>query len=87
MISAIFRVILIFIIITIVVAFLGSTGLGFSLGINQYTNLFLSLMKCVAYIIPIRKLLPILGVSIGVVCFKVSLSIIKTLWAVLVVRG
>lgn len=87
MISVIFRVIVLVIIITIVVAFLGSTGIAFSLGIEQYTDLFLSFMKCVAYIIPINKLLPILGISIAVIVFKISVSIIKTLWNILVVRG
>ena len=87
MISAIFRVILIIIIITIVVAFLGSTGIAFTFGVSKYTDLFLGFTRCVAYIIPIRKLLPLLGISIAVTVFGASITIIKTLWAVLVVRG
>lgn len=87
MIASIFRVIVIVIIITIIVAFLGTSGLAFSFGISKYTDFFLSFTKCVAYIIPIRKLLPILGVSVAVTCFNASISIVKTLWNILVIRG
>lgn len=87
MVETIFRVILIVLIIAIVLAFISTVSLTFNIKMGNYSNVLSSFLSCICYILPFKKLLPIFGVVISVVCFKVMVSIIVTLWQIFPLKG
>lgn len=87
MVETIFRVLLIILILTIVLAVLGTVSLNYDLSFSSYVTLFKSFLSCVCYIIPFRKLLPIFAVVVGFVVFKMSISILKMIWQLFPLSG
>lgn len=87
MISVIFRAVLILMVIAIVLAVIVNTGGFFGLTFNFATNEFLkSLLSVVCYIVPFKTLLPIFAVVISLTLFKISVSLLKTIWALFPLR-
>lgn len=87
MIETIFRIAVIFIIVAVVIAILGSTKLNYGLDISNYKVLFTSFLSCIAYLVPINRLLPIFAIVIGYTVLKISIAIIKNFWDILPLRG
>lgn len=87
MIQTIFRIAVIFIIVAFVVAVLGSTSLNYNIGISNYKVLFSSFLLCIAYLVPIDRLLPIFAIVVGYTVLKISIAIVKGFWDILPLRG
>lgn len=87
MIETIFRIAVIFIIVAFIIAVLGSTSLNYNIGISDYKVLFTSFLFCIAYLVPIDRLLPIFAIVIGYTVLKISIAIIKNFWDILPIRG
>lgn len=87
MIETIFRIAVIFIIVAFVVAILGSTKLSYNIGISNYKVLFSSFLLCIAYIVPIDRLLPIFAIVVGYTVLKISIAIVKNFWDIVPMRG
>lgn len=87
MIETIFRIAVIFIIVVVVIAILGSTSLKYNIDISNYKVLFTSFLSCIAYLVPIDRLLPIFAVVIGYTVLKISIAVIKNFWRILPLRG
>lgn len=87
MIETIFRIAVIFIIVAFVVGILGSTKLSYNIGISNYKVLFSSFLLCIAYIVPIDRLLPIFAIVVGYTVLKISISIVKNFWDIVPMRG
>ncbi len=86
MIEIIFRIIIIIMIVTVVVAVVSTLGITFNLPLN-YINLFISFLHIICYVLPFKKLMPIFLVVISIVVFKTSVSILKTIWQLLPIKG
>ena len=84
MIETIFRIAVIFIIVAVI---LGSTKLSYNIGISNYKVLFSSFLLCIAYIVPIDRLLPIFAIVVGYTVLKISISIVKNFWDIVPMRG
>lgn len=87
MIETIFRIAVIFIIVAFIVAVLGSTVFNYDIGISDYKVLFTSFLSCIAYLVPIARLLPIFAIVVGYTVLKISIAIIKNFWDILPIRG
>ena len=87
MVETIFRAIIITLIITIVVGVLGSIAINYNLSLAGYTNVLRSFLCVVFYIFPFNKLKPIFIAVIGFSVYKIAISVLKTLWNILPIRG
>lgn len=86
MIETIFRVIIILMLVTVVIAVVATLGITFNLPF-QYSTLLLSFLHIVCYVLPFNKLMPIFITVISVVVFKISVSLLKTIWQLLPISG
>jgi hypothetical protein len=86
MIETIFRVIVILMLVAVVIAVIATLGITFNLPF-QYSTLLLSFLHVVCYILPFGKLMPIFITVISVVVFKISVSLLKTIWQLLPIKG
>lgn len=87
MIETIFRISVIFIIVSVIIALLGTFKLSYNIGLDDYKVLFGSFLVCVAYIVPIDRLLPIFACVIAFTVLKISIAIIKNFWDIFPLRG
>lgn len=86
MIETIFRVIIIIIIIAIVLAVVSTLGIAFNFPF-EYAELLLNFLSVVCYILPIKKLMPLLVVVISIAVFKIGISLLKTIWDIFPLQG
>ncbi len=87
MIETIFRVLIIGVIVTVVLAFIGSISVAFDLSLGGYIDFIFQYINLACYILPIGKLMPILLIIISINVFKIAVSIIKTIWDILPLKG
>lgn len=87
MIETIFRVLVIGIIIMVILAIIGTVSVSFNLSFTGFGTALSSFLACVFYIIPIEKLFPVIACSIGLLCLRITISIVANLWRILPVRG
>lgn len=86
MLQIIFRILVIVLITMVVVSIIGTLGVTFNFGF-QYASLLLTFLQIVCYVLPFKKLLPIFIVVISIVVFKITVSLIKTIWQLLPISG
>lgn len=86
MIETIFRVLVILVIVTVALTFLSSLSVTFSFPF-QYGDLLNSFLSIVYYILPFNKLMPIFVFVISITIFKISISLIKTIWDIFPMKG
>lgn len=86
MIETIFRVIIILMLVAVVIAVVATLGVTFNLPF-QYSTLLISFLHIVCYVLPFKKLIPIFVTVISVVVFKISVSLLKTIWQLLPIKG
>lgn len=87
MVETIFRVILILLIISIIIAIMGSTSVSYNIGFSNYKVLFTSFLTCICYILPIKRLLPILVAVIGFTVLRITITLVKTIWELFPLSG
>lgn len=56
-----------------------------NIGIDFLSSIpvFVSFLQVVAYLLPWSNILPIIVINVGIVAFKIGVTLIKTVWAVL----
>lgn len=79
MVETIFRIILIAVVASIILAFASTLVIAFDIRF-EYTILLTSFLHVVCYILPFKKLLPIFIVVVSITVFKIGVSILKTIW-------
>lgn len=83
MIYSIFRAILILAVISIVLAVIVTIGGTFNIGISFAINEFLrNVLAVCVYVVPFGALLPIFAAVVSLTLFKITVSILKTVWDV-----
>lgn len=86
MIETIFRVIIILMLVMVVIAIVATLGITFNFPF-QYVDLLISFLHIVCYVLPFSKLIPIFVVVISIIVFKTGVSLLKTIWQLLPIRG
>lgn len=87
MVASVFRVVIIGVIIAITVGIIGTVSFGWTLNTNVYLQGLTSFLHVIYYILPIGKLSPIIFCFIGIMVFRITVSLIKTIWSLIPVRG
>lgn len=87
MLQIIFRILVIVVIIMVVVSIIATLGITFNFSFGGYASLLLSFLQIVCYVLPFKRVLPILIAVISIVIFKITVSLIKTIWQLLPIRG
>lgn len=87
MVSSIVRVIIFTVIVSIVVGFVGIINFSWSLDTSPYLQGLASFLHVIYYIIPIGKLSPVIICFIGLMSFRIIISIVKTLWQLIPISG
>ena len=87
MVESIFRVTIIAIIIAIVIGIIGTVSFGWTLNTSTYLQGLTGFLHVIYYILPMKKLSPILYCFIGLMTFRIIISLIKTIWNLLPIAG
>ena len=87
MVQTIFRIIVIGIIIAFVIGIIGTVSWGWNLDTSPYLSTLSSILAVVLYVIPIGKLSPILVIFISSMVFRFVITVIKTVWDLIPIRG
>lgn len=87
MVESIFRVAVIAIIVAIVIGIIGTVSFGWTLNTSVYLQGLTSFLHVIYYILPIKKLSPIIYCFIGLMTFRIVISLIKTIWNLLPISG
>lgn len=80
MVETVFKITLIAIIIAIAIGVLGTISFGWNLNTSQYLKGLTSFLQVIFYVVPIAKLSPLLVCFVGLMAFRVVVSLIKTIW-------
>lgn len=86
MVETIFRVIIILVLITVTLGVLASVSVTFDFGDN-FSEVLFDFFAIACCLLPVKNLLPIFVFFISVVLFKTVISIVKTIWNLLPIRG
>ena len=56
-----------------------------NIGIDFISSIpvFISFLQVIAYLIPWSNILPIIVLNVGIIVFKIAVTLIKTVWAVI----
>ena len=87
MVESIFRVTVIAIIVAIVIGIIGTVSFGWTLNTSTYLQGLTSFLPIIYYVLPIKKLSPIIYCFLGLMTFRIIISIIKTIWNLLPISG
>lgn len=87
MVESVFRVLVIGILVAIVIGIFGTVAFSWTLDTSSYLNGLANFLHIIYYVLPIGKLSPILFCFISLMVFRIVVSIIKTLWNLIPVRG
>ena len=87
MVETIFRVVLIGVLVAITVGLLGTVAFSWTLDTSPYLNGLAQFLHIIYYVLPINKLSPIIFIFIGMMAFRIIISLIKTIWGLLPVKG
>lgn len=82
-----FRIIVIGIIISFVIGFIGTVAFNWTLSTSTYLATLSTIFSIIAYILPLGKLSPILIILSASMVFRITISIIKAIWQVLPISG
>jgi len=87
MVETVFRFIVIGIIVAIVIGLFGTVAFSWTLDTSPYLSGLASFLHIIYYVLPIGKLSPILFCFIGLMLFRIVVSIIKTIWNLIPISG
>lgn len=87
MVESIFRVTIIAIIVAIVIGIIGTVSFGWTLNTSVYLQGLTNFLHVIYYILPIAKLKPIIYCFLGLMTFRIVISLIKTIWNLLPISG
>ena len=86
MVETIFRIIIILVLITVTLGVLASCSVTFGFGDN-FSDVLFDFFAVACCLLPVKNLLPIFVFMISVVVFKTTISIVKTIWNLLPIKG
>ncbi|MCI9063414.1 MAG: hypothetical protein HFJ17_02260 [Clostridia bacterium] len=86
MIETIFRIAVIFIIVAVSLAIVGSVSVSFGITF-QYGSLLMSFLQIVCYILPFQKLMPVFIIVIALTVYKIAVALVDVLWRVINIKG
>ena len=87
MVQTAFRIIVIGIIIAVVISIFGTISFGWTLNTSPYLATLSSIIAVIFYILPIRKLMPIITIFIASMVFRIVVTVISTIWDLIPIRG
>ena len=87
MIETIFRGVVIAIIIAFVIGIIGSVSFSWTLDTSPYLSTLSSILAVVCYVLPIAQLSPIIVIFVASMVFRIIVSIIKTIWSLIPIKG
>ena len=87
LVASVFRVVVIGVIIAVTIGIIGTVSFGWSLNTSEYLQGLTSFLHVIYYVLPIAKLRPIIYTFIGMMIFRITVSLIKTIWSLIPVRG
>lgn len=80
MVETIFKIAIWGIIIAIVVGLLGTVIFKWTLDTSPYLQGLTNFLHVIYYVLPIAKLSPIIIIFVGMMIFRIIISIISTIW-------
>lgn len=87
MVDTIIKVVIWTLVIGLVVGLLGTVVFKWSLDTSPYLQTLTSFLHVIYYILPIDKLSPIIFIFIGMMLFRIIVSIITTVWSLIAPVG
>lgn len=87
MIDGILRLIIIGIVIAITIGIIGTVAFSWTLDTSPYLSGLASFLAVVYYVLPIGELSPIIFCFLGMMVFRIIISVIKTIWDLLPISG
>ncbi len=87
MVESTFRIVIIGIIVAITIGIIGTVSFSWSLDTSSYLQGLTSILQIIYYVLPIGKLSPIIFCFIGLMTFRIVISIIKTIWELIPIKG
>lgn len=87
MVVTVFRILIIGVIIAITIGALGVAAFSWNLQTSSYLQGLTSFLHVIYYVIPIGKLSPIIFCYVALMSFRTTVSIIKTIWQLIPIRG
>lgn len=81
------RFLIIGVIITFVIGFIGTVSFGWTLSTSTYLATLSTIFSIIFYILPIKKLLPIITIFVASMVFRVVVSIIRSIWQLIPISG
>ena len=87
MVESVFRFTIIAIIIAIAIGLFGTVAFSWSLDTSPYLQGLTSFLHVIYYVLPIAKLSPIIFCFVTLIIFRTIISLIKTIWDLIPVRG
>ena len=83
MFAVLLQIFIILIVVGVAVSFLGAVGLEIGLDFSGQFMGLAEILHVVYYILPIGKLTPIIVTIVAILGFRIVISIVKTIWALL----
>lgn len=87
MVESVFRFVVIGIIIAIAIGIFGTVAFSWTLETSPYLSGLASFLHIIYYVLPIGKLSPIIFCFITLMSFRIIISLIKTIWDLIPIRG
>lgn len=87
MVVTVFRILIIGVIVAITIGALGVVSFSWNLQTSSYLQGLTSFLHVIYYVIPIGKLSPIIFCYVALMGFRITVSIIKTIWQLIPIRG
>lgn len=81
------KILIIGIIVSVVIGVIGIVSFGWSLDTSPYLATLSTIFSIIFYILPIKKLTPIITLFIGSMIFRVAISALRALWQLIPISG
>lgn len=83
MVETIFKVIMWAVVIAIGIGILGSAFFNWTLDTSPYLQGLTNFLHIIYFVLPIGKLSPIIFCFVGLMVFRIAVSLIKTIWSLI----
>lgn len=83
MVETTFKIIVWAVVIAIVIGLIGTVVFKWSLDTSPYLQGLTNFLHIIYYVLPITKLSPIIFIFIGMMAFRIIVSLIMTIWSLI----
>lgn len=87
MVESVFRVVIIGVLIAVTIGIIGTVSFSWTLDTSPYLQGLTSFLHVIYYVLPIAKLRPIIYTFIGLMVFRIVVSLIRTIWSLIPING